>query len=97
MQGITADPGLVAYWFFPQRCSVIEKWRMVYSMLSRPRSLATLTSVNLDSRVRDIIEQGPPQELVSTFNTLFDQKIETTKAVAIHAAQRYGLLPELMA
>ena len=21
MQGTTADPGLVAYWFFPQRCS----------------------------------------------------------------------------
>ena len=47
MQGTTADPGMVAYWFFPQRCSQTVKWLIVYVMLSRPRTLANLTSVGL--------------------------------------------------
>ena len=38
MQGTTADPGMVAYWFFPQRCSPTVKWLIVYVMLSRLRS-----------------------------------------------------------
>ena len=60
MQGTTADPGLVAYWFFPQRCTDTIRWLIVYVMHSRPRSLATLKSVNLTKQIRDIIEQGPP-------------------------------------
>ena len=65
-------------------------------MLSRPRSLAALKSVGLTSKVRDIIEQGPPEELVATFHKLFDGKIEKTKALAAEAAKRYGLLPGLI-
>ena len=93
MQGTTADPGMVAYWFFPQRCSQTVKWLIVYVMLSRPRSLATVTSVGLTTKVRDIIEQGPPEDLVATFHKLFDEKIKTTKTRATKAAQQYGLLP----
>jgi hypothetical protein len=93
MQGTTADPGMVAYWFFPQRCSPTVKWLIVYVMLSRPRSLATLKSVGLTSKVRDLIEQGPPTELVATFHKLFDAKIKETKALAARAAKRYNLLP----
>ena len=96
MQGTTADPGMVAYWFFPQRCSPTVKWLIVYVMLSRVRSLATLQSVGLTSKVRDIIEQGPPEELVATFHKLFDGKIEKTKALATEAAKRYGMLPGLI-
>ena len=59
MQGITADPGLVAYWFFPQRCTDTIRWLIVYVVLSRARSLATLKSVNQAKQIRDIIEQGP--------------------------------------
>ena len=96
MQGTTADPGMVAYWFFPQRCSATVKWLIVYVMLSRPRSLATLTSVGLTEKVRGIIEQGPPEELVATFHKLFDGKIKETKSAAAEAAKRYGLLPGLI-
>ena len=96
MQGTTADPGIVAYWFFPQRCSPSVRWLIVYVMLSRPRSLATLTSVGLTDKVRAIIEQGPPEELVATFHKLFDGKIKETRSVAAQAAQRYGLLPGLI-
>jgi len=93
MQGTTADPGMFAYWFFPQRCSPTVKWLIVYVMLSRPRSLATLTSVGLTDKVRAIIEQGPPEELVATFHKLFDGKIKETKSAASEAAKLYRLLP----
>ena len=96
MQGTTADPGMVAYWFFPQRCSPTVKWLIVYVMLSRPRSLATLKSVGLTDKVRAIIEQGPPEELVATFHKLFDEKIKKTKSLATQAAKQYGLLPGLL-
>ena len=97
MQGITVDPGMVVYyWFFPKGYSHTLKWLIVYVMLSRPRSLATLTSVGLTDKVRAVIEQGPPEELVATFHKLFDGKIKETKAKAAQAAKRYGLLPELM-
>ena len=96
MQATTADPGMFAYWFFPQRCSPTVKWLIVYVMLSRPRSLATLTSVGLTDKVRAIIEQGPPEELVATFHKLFDGKIKETTSLAAQAAKRYGLLPGLI-
>ena len=95
MQGTTADPGLVAYWFFPQRCSDTVGWLIVYVMLSRPRSLATLKSVNLTKQIRNIIEQGPPEDLVANFDRLLRQKTDETMELARKAARAYGLLPEL--
>ena len=59
MQGTTAEPGMVAYWAFPQRYSPTIKWLIVYVMLSRPRCLASLQSVRLTDKVRSIIEEGP--------------------------------------
>eukprot|EP00959_Pyramimonas_sp_CCMP1952_P375125 7856180-Pyramimonas_sp.AAC.1 len=52
MQGTAADLGLVAYWFSLRRCSDAIRWLIVYVMLSRPRSLATLKSVNLTRQIR---------------------------------------------
>jgi len=94
MQGTTADPGLVAYWFFPVRCTDTVRWLIVYVMLSRPRSLATLKSVNLTKQIRQIIEQGPPDDLVATFDKLFHDKVEETRKLARLAARAHGLLPE---
>ena len=93
MQGTTADPAMVAYWFFPQRCTDTIKWLIVYVMLSRPRALASLQSVGLTDKVRNIIEQGPPEDLVANFHKLFDGKIKDTKALAVRAAKHYNLLP----
>jgi hypothetical protein len=59
MQGTTADPGLVAYWCFPDLCSDTVRWLIVYVMLSRPRSLDTLRSVGLglqEEKIRKLIE-----------------------------------------
>jgi len=92
MQGTTADPGMVAYWAFPQRCSQTIKWLIIYVILSRPRSLAALQSVGLTDKVRSVIEEGPPEELVANFRKLFEGKIKETKKEAILAAKFYGLL-----
>ena len=97
MQGTTADPGLVAYWFFPQRCTDTIRGLIVYVMISRPRSVATLKSVNLTKQIREIIEQGPPKDLVANFDKLFHDKIKETQRLARKAAQAYGLPPEMFA
>ena len=65
-------------------------------MLACPRSLATLKSIGLTTEVREIIAQGPPEELASTFRKLFNTKIEETKALAAQVAKRYNLLPGLI-
>ena len=94
MQGTTADPGLYAYWTFPQQCSEAVRWLIVYVMLSRPRALDKLKSINLNKKIREIIESGPPKDLVQTFDTLFAEKIERTHEIAKEAAKYYGLLEE---
>ena len=63
-------------------------------MLSRPRSLSTLKPVNLTNKIRDIIEHGPPEDLVANFDKLFHDKIEATMELAREAARTYGLLPD---
>ena len=60
-------------------------------MLSRPRSLGQLRSINLNKKIRDNIEKGPPKEFLSTFDTLFAEKIEYTHEAAKKAARFYGL------
>ena len=70
MQGTTADPGLYAYWMFPTRCSETVRWLIVYVMLSRPRSLDKLKSINITKKLREIIiEGGPPKDLVQPFGS----------------------------
>ena len=91
LQGTTADPGLYAYWMFPKQCSEVMRWLIVYVMLSRPRSLGQLRSINLNKKIRDIIEKGPPKELVRTFDILFSEKIERTHEAAKKAARFYDL------
>ena len=63
-------------------------------MLSRPKSLGQLRSINPNNKIRDIIEKGSPKELVRTFNTLFADKIERTHGIAKEAAKLYGLYSE---
>ena len=90
MQGMTAEPGLVAHWVLPKQSSRDIKWLIVYVIFSRVPSLKQLVSIGLTDKIRDIIEGGPPQELVQTFSNLFDDKIKSTKAAAKEARQRLG-------
>ena len=85
---------MVAYWMFPLRCSETIQWLIVYVMLSRPRSLSQLKSVNLTTKIREIIEGGPPDDLVQNFRDLFSEKIEATRKLAEDAARQYALLED---
>ena len=51
-----------------------------------------MISVNLTSKVREIIERGPPEDLVKNFRKLFGEKIAATRQLAREAAQKYGVL-----
>ncbi len=54
------------------------------------------SSPGLSAKIRSVLEEGPPEELVANFRKLFSAKKEDTKAEAIRAAKHYGLLPELV-
>ena len=51
--------------------------------------------MNLSKQIRDIIEQGPPEDLVANFHLLFREKVVATRELAREAARAYGLLPDL--
>ena len=59
-------------------------------MLSRVPSLKQLVSVGLSSNIREVIEGGPPEGFVQTFDTLFADKIKATNAAALQAKRRLG-------
>ena len=90
MQGMTAQPGLVAHWVVPPRLDYELKWLICYVILSRVPSLKQLISIGLSDKIREIIEGGPPEGIVQSFNTLFAEKIEKTHAAASEARRRLG-------
>jgi hypothetical protein len=90
MQGMTAEPGLVAHWILPPRLEHDIKWLICYVILSRVPSLKQLISIGLSDKIREIIEGGPPEGLVQCFNSLFADKIKETKVAALEAQRRLG-------
>ena len=66
------------------------KWLICYVILSRVPSLKQLISIGLSDKIREIIEGGPPEGIVQSFNTLFAEKIEKTHAAALEARRRLG-------
>jgi hypothetical protein len=59
-------------------------------MLSRVLSLKQLVSIGMSSKIREIIEGGPPEGLVQSFHTLFADKIQKTNVAALEAQRRLG-------
>ena len=90
MQGMTATPGLVAHWVVPGRLATDIKWLICYVTLSRVPSLKQLVSIGLSNQIREIIEGGPPEGMVQMFSTLFEQKIQETRAAALRAKEQLG-------
>ena len=88
VQGKTAKPGLVAHWKFPKRLSKERLWLAHHVILSRPTSLENLVSNGLPDR--NILEAGPPEELLQTFDRLFGDKIKKSKEAAIEARRTLG-------
>ena len=69
---------------------------MFLNGLKTPINDAILKSMNLTKQIRDIIEQGPPSDLVANFDKLFHDKIEETRKLARQAARAHGLLPDMI-
>ncbi len=88
VQGKTADPGLIVHWTFPPRLGKDSIWLAYYVSLSRPRSFGKLLSHGLPDR--DVIEGGPPKELVNAFEDLFTKKIKSTKIACKKAREELG-------
>jgi hypothetical protein len=84
LQGVTTDPGLIFHWKFPRFFSEELRWLATYVALSRPPSLAQLISVGLPDELRNIIEGGPPEGIISKFDDLFG---EIEKATHLRAAE----------
>ena len=90
MQSFTVSPGLVAHWIVPPRLPSDIKWLICYVTLSRVSSLKQLVSIGLSEKIREILENGPPEGVVQMFSTLFAQKIKDTRAAAKEASERLG-------
>ena len=74
----------------PARMDPEVKWLLVYVMLSRVRGLDCLVSSGLSDKIRDIIEEGPPEMLVGNFNKIFGEKIKATRKAAREARRKLG-------
>ena len=82
LQGATCDPGLIAHFAMPTRADGDIKWLIIYVLLSRVRSLSCLRSFGLSTKVRSIIEGGPPAMLAENIEKCFRQKIVHTRKAA---------------
>ena len=83
VQGKTADPGFIAHWAFPPKLDLPAKWLATYVSLSRPRRFSSLLSHGLPKR--EVIEGGPPQQILDAFDELFGTKIQETKVACANA------------
>ena len=93
MQGVTASPGMVAYWQLPKVLPNEIKWLVIYVLLSRVPSLSQLQSVGLTPRIRRLMEKGAPENLVQAFQRLFAKTMEETRREARAARDRFGWAP----
>ena len=82
LQGATADPGLIFHWRFPRFFSPELRWLATYVVLSRPPCFRQLISVGLRACLRDMIEGGPPESVLSRFDAMFAETDENTRATA---------------
>ena len=90
LQGVTANPGLIFHWKFPRFFSAELRWLATYVALSRPPSLAQLISVGLPDNLRNIIEGGPPESILSRFCDMFKEKEDATHIRAAEVMRELG-------
>ena len=90
LQGTTADPGLIFHWRFPRFFSEELRWLATYVALSRPPSLKQLISIGIPASLRDIIEDGPPDGILSRFGAMFEDAEKATHLAATELLARLG-------
>ncbi len=90
LQGITTDPGLIFLWKSPRFFSKELRWLATYVALSRPPSLPQLISSGLPEDLRNMIEDGPPEGILSRFNDMFKEKEDATHIRAAEVMRELG-------
>ena len=78
------------HWKFPRFFSEELRWLATYVVLSRPPSLAQLISVGMPHDLRDIIQGGPPEGILSRFNDMFKEKEDATHIRAAEVMRELG-------
>ena len=95
LQGATADPGLIFHWRFPRFFSNELRWLATYVTLSRPPSFRQLISLDLPAGLRDLIEDGPPDGILSRFSAMFQDIEDETRLQASEFMARLGWMASL--
>ena len=90
LQGTTCELGLIYHWRFPARLDAQLRWLTVYMVLSRVPTLSQLRSIGLDTKVKEIIDKGPPVGMLTRFRELFEEKSLATDKLAEEAMQELG-------
>ena len=90
LQGVTATPGLIFHWKFPRFFTPELRWLATYVALSRPPSLAQLISIGIPTELRDLIESGPPEGILTRFNDMFHDLEVATHLRAAQVMQELG-------
>ena len=90
LQWAPAEPGLIAHFTMPKRLGDGMKWLILYVILSRVPSLAQMRAVDLDEKVRKIIDAGPPTWLFDAFDNLTKDTHPRTQAACREARLAMG-------
>ena len=90
LQGTTAEPGLIFHWRFPRFFSEELRWLATYVALSRPPSFKQLISIGIPGSLRDIIEGGPPEGILSRYAAIFSDVEEETRLRTSELLTRLG-------
>ena len=92
LQGATTTPGMIYHFRTPRRISGVMKWIATYMALSRVQSLKQLRSIGLTTKIRDIIDNGPPEGFLTRFLNVFGEKIGRTQIAVEEAMAELGWL-----
>ena len=65
-------------------------WLLVYVIPLRVRSLKSLVSFGFSDTLREVIERGPPDNFVGSFDRLFGDKVQSTRQAAREARHQLG-------
>ena len=90
LQGTAAEPDLIFHWRFPRFFSEELRWLATCVTLSRPPSLKQRISIGIPASLRDIIEGGPPDGILSRFSAMFDDTEKATHLAASELLTRLG-------
>ena len=94
LQRTTAEPGLIYYYRTPRRVSNVMKWISCYMALSRVRSLQEFRGIGLTPAIREFIDNGPPEGVLTRFLEMFEDKMTSTEEQIEEALREPGWTDE---